>query len=130
MAGMPNSCARNVGLIDAAADEFAVLLCESVEGSYVSRAKSPTPEVYSPNASPRSPGYGIICRRRPARAPTISRCLHGGLSKVQQQEIVDSSKPHLDVGDKANDAVRVDAADVHVRVIAEEDNPGAALTDA
>jgi glutamate dehydrogenase len=31
---------------------------------------------------------------------------------------------HLDVGDKANDAVRVDAADVRVRVIAEEDNPG------
>ena len=118
---MPNSCARNVGLIDAAADEFAVLLCESVEGSYVSRAKSPHGGV-----SPNSSTLGWLRDHVPWRVspPTISRFLHDGLSKIQQQEIVDSSKPHLDVGDKANDAVRVDAADVHVRVIAEEDNPG------
>jgi Bacterial NAD-glutamate dehydrogenase len=37
---------------------------------------------------------------------------------------------HLDVGDKANDAVRVDAADVRVRVIGEGGNPGVTLTDA
>jgi hypothetical protein len=37
---------------------------------------------------------------------------------------------HLAVGDKANDAVRVDAAEVRVRLIGEGGNPGVTLTDA